>query len=832
MVVFGFAFLHKVHAQSNKVSGLVKDAHTNEPIGFASVFIKGTTTGVSTNDEGKFSFELPTKADSICVNVLGYVGQCKPIAKNKPAQTFQFALNQSLFNLNEVVISAGEDPAVILIREIKKKREVFNIDKLNYLSFNEYSNTELFFTNVNPEKFKAKKYLRQFDFMLVPSTTDDKSKRNLPFLSIERSKKFIINKQDNQPKAEQLLGEKVTGFYDETLNIMLDQLYLPINVFEDRTMLFNRPFISPISSDCFAFYNYYLLDSSMALNGKQYHVKVKPKRLEDNAFQGIIYIDSASNAINLLNLQISTQANLNFIKTYAFMQTFEAFGNQFIPIKEEITVGFIPITIEEVFNLPFKSKDNDKFTVAAKRLTFCSDIDFGINGRLQFNLDSLELANLETAKEHREQAFWANKRPGDAINEQVDHMHRLDSLPKLSAYRKAINTLTVLSTGFIDLGMIDLGSLYRITSYNPIEGTRLRIGLRTNNKFHRNHRIDFYSAYGLGDEQFKFGVFYNFIHPKKPGEMAGIAYIDDVELRVGTTEADGMDSDNIFNNILRKQSVPWYLHRIREFNVYYTKYLYRNITLRTQLNNRFAAPNFTFNYDLEGVPRANYQRTELLFDLRLAPGEVNKRRSFTRSKAKALVRRSQLPVFNFVFANGLRNVLGGGFRYGRIQATISQTKNITPKQQLIYEVTAGKIKGTLPYLLLDVPTGNDTYYWRKGGFNNMIPFEFAADKFFRWQTEYHFNGMFFDRLPGIKKLKLREMLFYRGILGSMSTKNRLYNEENIFEVPTRAYQEYGFGIGNIFNVLRLDFTWRAHQSLNPLAGNQRFGIYGIIQIKF
>ena len=61
-----------LYGQDRTVTGVVKDAETGEPIPFASIQIKGTLTGGSTDADGKYSIEVP--GDTVLVfSSIGYV---------------------------------------------------------------------------------------------------------------------------------------------------------------------------------------------------------------------------------------------------------------------------------------------------------------------------------------------------------------------------------------------------------------------------------------------------------------------------------------------------------------------------------------------------------------------------------------------------------------------------------------------------------------------------------------------------------------------------------------------------------------------------------------
>ena len=112
---------------------------------------------------------------------------------------------------------------------------------------------------------------------------------------------------------------------------------------------------------------------------------------------------------------------------------------------------------------------------------------------------------------------------------------------------------------------------------------------------------------------------------------------------------------------------------------------------------------------------------------------------------------------------------------------------------------------------------------------------------------YWGNGVLFNRLPFIKRLRLREVLTLRGIWGSLSDKNNpsfisnhsslISGEAALFLFPADAlcqpmgdqpYMEAGVGLDNIFTILRIDYVWRLTYRDN--AGTDRRGIR--IQLHF
>ena len=70
-----FALLaFQIPAQIKKLSGVVRDKQSEEPIPFASVSFKNSHKGVLTDSAGRFSFDLSTvlSNDSMIIQSVGY----------------------------------------------------------------------------------------------------------------------------------------------------------------------------------------------------------------------------------------------------------------------------------------------------------------------------------------------------------------------------------------------------------------------------------------------------------------------------------------------------------------------------------------------------------------------------------------------------------------------------------------------------------------------------------------------------------------------------------------------------------------------------------------
>ena len=96
--------LQQVYAQDRSVSGRVTDRASGQGLPGATVLVKGTTVGASTNADGSFSLSVPSTATTLTVSSIGYTSVDQPIGSNA---TYNVALASDVKQLGEVVVTGA-----------------------------------------------------------------------------------------------------------------------------------------------------------------------------------------------------------------------------------------------------------------------------------------------------------------------------------------------------------------------------------------------------------------------------------------------------------------------------------------------------------------------------------------------------------------------------------------------------------------------------------------------------------------------------------------------------------------------------------------------------
>ena len=143
---------------------------------------------------------------------------------------------------------------------------------------------------------------------------------------------------------------------------------------------------------------------------------------------------------------------------------------------------------------------------------------------------------------------------------------------------------------------------------------------------------------------------------------------------------------------------------------------------------------------------------------------------------------------------------------------------ITGDVVITFSPDGNSVPELIPELVAKMHEGNETFIWDEAAFNTMNYYEFVSDQYLSVFYTHHFDGLLFNHIPLLKKLHWREVAYYKGVIGSLTDKNKQYNSaffstgDHILKGP---YQEVGVGIENIFKVLRIYGVWRLNYLDHP-----------------
>ena len=801
------------YGQSTTITGKVTDALTNEAIPFATVIFKGSTTGTNTDFEGNFRLSSSTPTDSILCTIIGYKPVVMRVRKGE-TQTINIVLSTNQIEFQEVIIRPGENPALQIIRNIIEHKPDNDPSKLTTYQFEVYNKLEFDITNIN-DKLKNNKLLKPFNFIWDNiDSSETNSKPFLPFF-ISESLSDIYFKSNPKDRREIIKASKISGLENATVTQFLGDMYQKVDIYGNFIDLFGKSFVSPTSNIGTLYYKYYLLDSTFINSKWCYKIKFRPRRPEDLTFLGELWVNDTTWAIKKIDMRISAKANINWVEDMAIVQEYTYFNNQqWMLSKDKLVVDFA-------------AKDEGTGFIGRKTTSYR---DFHINEQ---PIDSIfkggENIIVKADAAEKSTEFWDNSRHDSLSNRELQIYHMVDTIKTLPAFQTYVDLITLFFTGYKDIGKIELGPYYTFYSFNKIEGNRFRIGARTSDDFSTKMQIDGYVAYGLKDERFKYGGGIKFKLNDKPRQFIGVNYKNDVQ-QLGQSD-NAFQDDNVLSSLFRRNPAN------RLNNIEYHKAWYE-IEWGPGLSNRITYQHTKFtplgdlkiNYyynDDTTVTRNSYESTELNLYFRFAYRE-----KFVAGKIDRVILGSDYPILQVNYTQGIKGLENGFFNYQKINAKVDDLLRLAPFGYAYWAISGGRVWGKVPYPLLEMHPGNETYFYDYAAFNLMNYFEFVSDYYLTGTAVQHFDGFFFNKIPLMRKLQWREIAQVKAVWGGINKRNLdiLENKNSFTTLRSKPYVEVGAGVENIFKILRVDFLWRLAYLENQ--NISKYGIRASLQLTF
>ncbi len=809
-----------VQAQKTVVSGKVIDAETKEPLPFSPVMFVGTKSGAQTDLDGNYQIETYYSSDSLRVMVLGYNPQSKKV-KQGATSVINFEMIAASNQTAEVTIRPddGPNPAIALMKKVIRNKKINNREKLDAYEYETYNKVEFDLNNIT-EKFQDRKIFSAFQFVFEGVDTTQE-KPYLPVFMTESLSDFYFKRNPKLSK-EIVKATKVSGVENESINQFLGDMYQNINVYDNELIAFGKSFTSPISTYALGFYDYGLVDSA-SIDGKWcYKLQFFPRRKAELLFFGEMWIADTSYAVKEIEATIAEGANINWIKDFRVKQSFnEVEPEVWMLSKDELVIDF--------------NVSDKKLGVYGRKTSSYRNFIINKERPKEYYEGFSDIIVNEDASDH-DDAFWQESRhiALSAKEERIYHM--VDTLKSLPQFVTVSNILNLFINGYKVLGNFELGPYYTFYSFNPIEGNRIRFGGRTSNDFSKKIMLEGYVAYGVKDERFKYGGGATWVINKNPRMAMNVFAKRDME-QLGQGNG-AFRQDNVLSSLFRRNPANK-LTDVTEMSGYFEKEWLYGLQNRALFKHRVLKPagsNYRyarFKPQLDAEQEISYLiTTEVGLYTRFAYKE-----KFVYGEFERISLGTNYPVLELQYNYGVPGLMGGEFEYHRLGVRLSDKLRFGPFGQLRISSEAGRIIGNLPYPLLMMHQGNETFFYDEGSYNTMNFFEFVSDEWVSVWASYHANGLFLNKIPIMRRLKWREVASAKAVVGGYDLKNDLilsrdFNGDGKPDIYTleKPFVEAALGVENIFKVLRVDFIWRLTYLDNP--NIVKYGIRAKLQFDF
>lgn len=798
VALFLFGTTGPLLAQKTKVQGKVTDAATGEPVPFATVSFVDSRVGVTTDFDGNYLLDTYYATDSIVASFVGFL-PAKAKVKRDQEQVIDFALEVSTTTIETFEVKASKkNPSELILKRMVANKPVNDREKLDAYEYQAYNKIEFDLNNLGPE-FMNQNFMKPFSFIADHIDTLE-GKSYLPVFMTESLSEVFYRRS---PKAtrEHIKGTKVSGVQNESVGQFLGDMYQNVNIYNNFLNVFGKNFVSPISDHGKAHYNYYLIDSLWVGTNWCYHLDFAPKRPQEFTFKGSMWIADTSYAVKRVEATVADEINLNFVRSFKVAQ-------EYSQVEPEVWM----LTLDHLF-ADLNVTDNQTVGFFGKRTA--SYRDFTINQpRDDAFYQGPERVKVLKDPNSETDEFWQEGRHVELSQQEANIYHMIDTMKSIPQFRTYLDLLQLIFTGYYVTGNLELGPYFTTYSFNPVEGHRFRLGGRTSNEFSTNIQLEGYGAYGLRDQEFKFGFGGKGFLKKEPRLMLGAYMKSDME-QLGQSQ-NAFRQDNILSSVFRRNPATK-LTKVDEYRVFAEKDWFTGLSNTLQFKYRRMAPRGDLEYvrysdvlDSTNVP--NIRTSEISLNTRFAYREKILTGEFERVSLGTVY-----PVLELQMALGIKGLLGGDYDYTRMVARVRQRVPLGQYGYLKYTGEVGRTWGTLPYPLLIIHAGNETFYYDEEAYNMMNFFEFISDRYASLHLEHHLDGFIFNKVPLLRKLKWREVWAAKLLWGKLDPKHdqELKLLSGMNALSDTPFAEASIGVENIFKFLRVDGLWRLTYKENP-----------------
>ena len=796
----GLLAVKPLYAQDlTKVMGTVIDKKSKQPIPFVNVFFRNSSAAVTTDFEGRFSLETKTPGDSLIAQVMGYRPERKPVVKYK-FQYIDFALEPLSYELTEVVILPGINPAEILLKKVIENKPLNDKNSYDAYEYEAYTKVQVDANNFT-EKLKDRRIMKPFRFIFENvDTSIINGKAYLPVFFTETMSEVYFRKEPKTSR-EIIKASKISGMDNASMSQLLGNSYMQVNLYDNYMEFFEKNFISPIANFGLAYYKYYLTDSLMLDGDWCYKLQFRPRRSQELTFTGTLWIADSSFALKRVDIRMIGDANINLINEIVIYQEFQKTDRQrYMPVVDNL-VADVNVTENSQWTIGFYIHRNSSFR----------NIRVNEPRSTQFYNIPQDIVVEDSASLKSEQ--WWNQARHDSLSREQLNIYRLvDTIQKVPAFRTYKEIGTILMTGYKRWGPVEIGPWLSIYSFNKVEGSRFRIGGRTSKEFSKKLLINAHVAYGTRDEVFKWNADFWYRFKKDPNSGFGMSYTYDIE-QLGESQ-NAFRTDYLIGSIIRRNPQDK-LTMVKQVQAFYDHEWFYGLSNRLYITRRVIFPmgSTTFRYidNDQEFSKGKIVTSEIRLNTRFAFSEKMLNGEFERISIG-----SRYPVLEVGYGYGAKGLWNSDYEYHKLQLGLRQWFNVGGLGWSKYIIEGGKIWGKLPYSLLKLHEANETWSFDEYAASTMNYYEFVSDEYLHLYYTHHFDGLFFNRIPLLRKLRWREVIHGRCILGKMSKENMAFNilPENTFTLD-KPFYEAGFGIENIFTVLRFDAIWRLSHLDHP-----------------
>ena len=783
-------------AQYFTISGKITDGN-NQSLPFSSVQVKGSTQGTNANADGFYSLKLQAGTYDLIFQYIGYKKKVETIIVNAN-DIKNVVLNPESYELKEVVVKDGEDPAYAVIRAAIKKRK-FYLREVDAYTCKAYIKGLQRLKDFPPKMAKL--------INAMSGNTENKIDSSLlgvVYLS-ESETKYHFRKPNDEK--EIMYSSRVSGKNNSfSFNQVSDMRF---NMYQNLILLeglSDRPFISPISETALLSYRYKLLGTTFE-DGKMINkIAITPKRATDPCFRGIIYIQENSWRVHSVDVYLTKEAKIDFVDTLRIKEL-----NSPVNDTTWMTTSLNLLFNYKVFGFVGEGYFNAIFS------------EYDLHPVFPKNFFKNEVLKVEDGSNKKDSVYWMKSRPVPLTKEEQRDYTKKDSVQKITStdrYKDSVDRkYNKFKLGSLLLGynyfktakqfhLVTSGLLTSGIQYNTVEGVNasVKVGLTKKYDDNRSHNLIATARYGFSN--YLWGGALNWTYLKNPKKF------ETFSVKIGTSAVQFNSSEPInasmntyytlFSNDnymkLYKKSYAAFGYKKELINGL-VAYVNAEYAERSPLRN---TANYLWIDDKHKLFTSNNPQKPLTDDssftvnnsfvVELGFSIRFKQKYITRPNEKRITG-SKFPIINVLYTKAIAG-LNTKADYDLARMSIDDNIKLGLVGTFVYKLKGGYFLSNTYTDFMDYKhfDGNQTILANNDYLNSfkILPYyTYSTNKWYvEAHAEHHFNGFIFNKIPILKKTRIQEVVGGHALFNDKADK----------------YIEVNFGLEHILQIIRVDYV--------------------------
>lgn len=778
-----FTIIFQSVAQTVQFKGRVIDFETRDALAFVTIQVNEGPEGCISDIDGKFIVNSAVPVYKLKISYIGY--EPLEFIPENDGKDLLIRLNRTVYELPEIVIKPGINPANRIISQAIENRDKNDHEHLPSFAYTSYEKTVF-----GPETDSIPPTDSIIDIENYLKVKDFFRKQHLFIMEsvVKRSFKFPVE------NSNKVIASRVSGFSDPLFVFLMSQLQ-STSFYKDQIKIVDKNYISPISKGSTNRYYFHITDTIIEPFPYDTTYIISYRPLLNSNFEGLkgsLSISTNGFAIRNVIARPADEggpASVKIQQSYDFINGWHWFPVQ---LNTDIVFQTRPIVID--------STHKRSMTILGRGKSYISEVN--LNPKLQRDKFGVFEVDIQPDAYKQGEELWNKYRVDSLTPKEQMTYNVIDSIGHARHFDRRSEKLNTLMTGSLTFGYVDmyLDNLFKV---NHHEGLRLGLKLSTSNKVSKWFKVGGYGAYGFNDEKWKYGADGTVIFDPFRNFNLKAAFSDDVD-EAGADNAYGQGR-NLLNPEMFREIMVERMDHTRRYKADISSRILKYLTLGSGFSVFNREPLYNYNYLVSSseniaVTSSEFTFTEASLLMRYAFGE-----KFIKNTRSILSLGTNYPIILFAASHGFNDILGGQYEYNRFDFKISQSFFTKYLGTTSYTFEAGLIDRDLPYV--NLYNGKASYrsftLYSPASFATMRMNEFTSDRYVSLFLSHNFGKLLFRSKYFSPEPELVTNL---GISSLSHPENHLGEDVKSFE---KGYFESGIVINKMvrLGVTDLGFGW-------------------------